>query len=81
MRMILLTGATGFVGQNLLRTLKERGTEVRCLVRDEARAVRLRSDTTELATGDVTDARSVAVDAALYLQGRALSRSDRQGQP
>ncbi len=57
--MILLTGATGFVGQNLLRALKERGQKVRCLVRDERRAAGLRSESTELVTGDVTDPESV----------------------
>ncbi|MGV8072942.1 MAG: NAD(P)H-binding protein [Syntrophobacteraceae bacterium] len=34
---VLLTGATGFIGGRLLRTLSSRGVRVRCLVRSSAR--------------------------------------------
>ena len=36
--MILVTGATGFVGRNVVRALSTCGKEVRCLVRTPARA-------------------------------------------
>ena len=32
--LILLTGATGFVGRQILRALEERGCRVRAVVRD-----------------------------------------------
>ena len=35
----LVTGATGFVGSNLVAYLRHLGWEVNCLVRDTARAV------------------------------------------
>lgn len=52
---ILLTGATGYVGGRLLRTLEGRGLPVRCLARrpDELRA-RITS-TTEVVAGDLLD--------------------------
>lgn len=52
--MLLLTGATGQVGQALLRRLGVAGTPVRCLVRDPRRlgAERVR---VQIALGDLTD--------------------------
>ena len=70
--MILVTGATGFVGRNVVRALRTRGRDVRCLVRSPARARRIVDYGVELAYGDVTDPPSVAramegVDAVVHL--------------
>ncbi len=39
--MILITGATGYIGQHLVRSLVARGERPRCLVRDPQKAARL----------------------------------------
>jgi uncharacterized protein YbjT (DUF2867 family) len=52
--MILVTGATGTVGQALLPKLLERGDEVRVLVRDPRRLGRLRVEV-RIALGDLTE--------------------------
>ncbi len=54
---VVVTGATGHVGANLVRTLLERGRKVRALVRDEARA--LDGLDVEQVTGDVRDRESL----------------------
>lgn len=71
-RLILLTGATGYVGGRLLAVLAEQGCAVRCLVR---RAAFLRSrvaEAAEVVQGDVLDFDSLSaalrgVDTAYYL--------------
>ena len=70
--MILVTGATGFVGRNVVRALRTRGRDVRCLVRSPGRARRIVDYGVELAYGDVTDPPSVAramdgVDSVVHL--------------
>ena len=61
--LILLTGATGYVGGRLLRALEERGSRLRCLARrPEFLASRVAADT-EVVAGDVFDRASL--DAAL----------------
>ena len=57
--MILVTGATGFVGPRVVHALRARDLPVRCLVRDRSRAGRLESWGCELVEGDVTDAASL----------------------
>jgi NADH dehydrogenase len=52
--MILVTGATGTVGQALLPRLLERGDEVRVLVRDPRRLGRTRVEV-RIALGDLTE--------------------------
>ena len=49
--MILVTGATGFVGTHVVRRLRADGHPVRALVRDRARGARLE---VELVEGDMT---------------------------
>ncbi len=52
--MILITGASGFVGRNLIRHLEPR-SNVRCLVRHEVRGL----EGCELVVGDMTNAGSL----------------------
>jgi uncharacterized protein YbjT (DUF2867 family) len=70
MSRVLLTGATGYVGGELLPALLERGHSVRALTRDPSRA-RL-PDGVEVVAGDVVGATGLdealdGIDVALYL--------------
>ncbi len=56
---LLVTGATGKVGNAVARKLAERGDDVVALVRNAAKARELLPTGVELATGDVTDPESV----------------------
>ena len=53
--MILITGATGFVGPKIAHALRSRNLPVRALVRDPAKSAQLASWGVELAQGDMTD--------------------------
>src|SRR3989338_4484589 len=75
-KMILLTGATGFVGGNLLKEMLNQGFKVRCLVRNPSKAEAIKQAGVELVQGDVTDRDSIAkaledgkVEAAVHLVG------------
>ncbi len=57
--MILVTGATGFVGPKVAHALRARDLPVRCLVRDRRRGATLESWGCELVEGDVTDRASL----------------------
>jgi 2-alkyl-3-oxoalkanoate reductase len=50
----LVTGGTGFVGQQLVRKLTARGDTVRCLVRKRSNTATLAKIGVELAEGDIT---------------------------
>ena len=50
--MILITGATGTNGQELVRQLAGMGQTVRALVRNPAKAAQLKGPNVELAAGD-----------------------------
>jgi uncharacterized protein YbjT (DUF2867 family) len=71
-RLILLTGATGYIGGRLLRLLEERGERVRCLARrPEALEGRV-APATEVVRGDLQDPDSLSgalagVTTAYYL--------------
>lgn len=71
--LILVTGATGYVGGRLVPRLLEAGYRVRCLVRDPQRIEgQVWFSRVEVITGDALDAHSLAaafrgVDTAYYL--------------
>jgi uncharacterized protein YbjT (DUF2867 family) len=82
--MILVAGATGYIGGRLLRRLEAQGYRVRCLAR-RPEVLRQKADAaTEVVTGDVLDRPSLdtalrGVDAAYYLvhsMGSAASFED-----
>jgi len=77
--VILVTGATGFVGGHVVEALRADGRDVRCLVRDRRRGERLEASGCELVEGDVTRPESLPAavagcDAVVHLvairQGR-----------
>ena len=57
---VLVTGATGFVGSNLVRQLQSRGFEVRALVRPNSNRLGIDGIGIEPVVGDVLDRDSVA---------------------
>lgn len=85
---VFVTGATGFIGSGVARALRERGDEVRALVRSPERATGLRGLGCELVTGDLHDVTAATVDgcdavvhgAAVYRVGvtRAQAESMRE---
>jgi len=87
-RLILLTGATGYIGGRLLRVLEDRKVRLRCLARRPEFLRRRVSESTEVVKGDVFDPESLqgalaGVDTAYYLvhsmgSGRDFAREDRR---
>jgi uncharacterized protein YbjT (DUF2867 family) len=57
--VILVTGGSGFVGGHVVHALRAAEREVRCLVRDPAKAATLSTWGCKLVRGDMTDASSV----------------------
>ncbi len=87
--LILLTGAGGYVGGRLLATLESAGHRMRCVTRHpEALRPRVAPET-EVVTGDVLDANSLAphmagVHTAYYLvhsmaSSNSFEEEDRRG--
>ncbi|MBI3762054.1 MAG: NAD-dependent epimerase/dehydratase family protein [Chloroflexi bacterium] len=75
--MILVTGATGFLGRNLIPALVGAGHKVRALVRPTSDVAFLKSLAVETITGDVTDADSVdraMMDCRRVVHGGGLFR-------
>lgn len=75
MTRVLVTGATGFIGNHLVKSLLDRGDEVFCLAREGANVEPLRALGAQLTPGDVTAADSLPpavkdVDVVYHLAGR-----------
>lgn len=85
--LVLLTGATGYVGGLLLPLLERQAVSVRCLVRNPGKISRT-NESTRVVRGDVLDARSLeqamqGVHTAYYLVhlmsgSKDFEREDRQ---
>jgi uncharacterized protein YbjT (DUF2867 family) len=88
-RLVLLTGASGYVGGRLLPRLREAGYRVRCLARRPEVVRELAGPGVEVAAGDVLDRGSLdaalhGVDAAYYLvhsmgSSGSFEEADREG--
>lgn len=86
--LILLTGATGYIGGRLLAALEEKGMRVRCIVRDPGKLIHRVAHGTEVVQGDVFDSSSLGaamedVHTAYYFVhslagGADYARRDRQ---
>lgn len=81
-RLVLVTGATGYIGGRLVPRLIEHGYRVRCMVRDATRLQgRAWRGLVEVVQGDVLDAQSLpeamqGVWSAYYLVHSMMSGSD-----
>jgi uncharacterized protein YbjT (DUF2867 family) len=62
--MILVTGATGFIGRYFIAALRAQDRPTRCLVRSEARGYRLEQLGCTLARGDIGDPASLRAACA-----------------
>jgi uncharacterized protein YbjT (DUF2867 family) len=62
--MILVTGANGFVGRNLVKRLRQEGMKVRAVVRTPAKAQALADLGAEVVPGDINDLPSLMAAAA-----------------
>jgi uncharacterized protein YbjT (DUF2867 family) len=58
---VLITGATGNIGSQVVHHLRDRQTPLRALVRDRAKATQLETEGIELAFGDFSQPDSLAV--------------------
>jgi NADH dehydrogenase len=82
--MVFMTGATGFVGSNLVRELLKGGEGVRCLLREPKRPGHLApASGVEIVKGDVTDRASIInaleggdIDCVIHLVGILFESGD-----
>ncbi|MFQ5933249.1 MAG: NAD-dependent epimerase/dehydratase family protein, partial [Dehalococcoidia bacterium] len=57
--MILVTGATGYIGRRIVRRLAEDGEPLRCLLRPSSDQTIFQGLDVEFHNGDVTDSQSL----------------------
>ena len=81
--LVLVTGATGYVGGRLWRRLEKTGRPVRCLARQPERLAKRVGPTTEVVQGDVLEpatleAAMADVDSAFYMVHSMGSREEFQ---
>ncbi|MDH3310120.1 MAG: NAD-dependent epimerase/dehydratase family protein [Gammaproteobacteria bacterium] len=79
-KSVLITGATGFIGRNLIKRLLEQGAAVYALVRSVARARKIwHEEEVRLLEGDLTRTPAwcdnVAIDTVFHLAGMAHDHS------
>jgi uncharacterized protein YbjT (DUF2867 family) len=79
--LILLTGASGYVGGRLLTRLERAGRSLRCMTRRPGQLAARTAATTEVVAGDVGDPASLraaleGVDVAFYLIHSMAGRDD-----
>ncbi len=79
----LVTGATGFVGSNLVTRLRDDEWSVRCLIRDAQKASSLEQlgatlHEGTLHDGDLIEAAMADVDYVFHVAGRVRALSDRE---
>ena len=80
-KMILVTGATGYVGGRLVTRLQAKGFQIRCMVRTPARLSDRVPRCVEIVRGDVTqpaalDGALCGIDTAFYLVHALASKGD-----
>ncbi len=80
-KRILVVGASGFLGRSVVRSFSRAGYEVRGLVRDPAKGVRVQEDGGTPVVGDVLNVRSLEKAAsgcfgAIHLAANPPSESD-----
>ena len=88
-QLVLVTGATGYIGGRLVRALHERGFPVRCMARRPAEARARLPEAVEVVSGDVLEPASLTealqgVGTAYYLihamaSPREFAREEREG--
>lgn len=79
--VVLLTGATGYVGNRLVPLLEQRDVSLRCLARSPDKLRQQVSESTEIIQGDVLDKQSLdaalaGVETAYYLVHLMASSAD-----
>jgi NADH dehydrogenase len=79
--MIFLTGATGFVGSNLLRDLLKDGYKVTCLIRDRNRGRKIEEIGASVCIGDILNIDSLikgmeGADTVIHLVGIIYERKE-----
>lgn len=79
---VLVTGATGFIGRNLVKRLVDEGREVRCLVRKSSNLNLLENLRIDFVYGDILDIDSLriatkGVSVIYHLSGAVFSRRSR----
>lgn len=86
MKRILLAGATGHLGREIARQLRQRGYWIRALVRSTSNQQSIQSLVDEIAIGDVTHPASLkgvcdGIDAVISTVGASLKLALSPGQP